>query len=120
MPPVIPVATPAESASTLESEPKPEVSPKAKVTPGGKRKRSRVDAGGPPAKKILGDGTRSPDTPVTWKSSSTGIVIKSVNELSNCLEEVILFHSRIWSSVVAISRWRWYATAWSDLSLILC
>uniref|UniRef100_A0A3P9JBL1 POP1 homolog, ribonuclease P/MRP subunit n=1 Tax=Oryzias latipes TaxID=8090 RepID=A0A3P9JBL1_ORYLA len=78
VPPVIPVATPAESASTLESEPKPEVSPKAKVTPGGKRKRSRVDAGGPPAKKILGDGTRSPDTPVTWKSSSSGIVINDL------------------------------------------
>uniref|UniRef100_A0A3P9LKX5 POP1 homolog, ribonuclease P/MRP subunit n=1 Tax=Oryzias latipes TaxID=8090 RepID=A0A3P9LKX5_ORYLA len=78
VPPVVPVATPAESASTLESEPKPEVSPKAKVTPGGKRKRSRVGAGGPPAKKILGDGTRSPDTPVTWKSSSSGIIINDL------------------------------------------
>ncbi|RVE62207.1 hypothetical protein OJAV_G00154720 [Oryzias javanicus] len=72
------VATPADSASTLQSEPKPEVSPKAKGTPGGKRKRSREDGGGPPAKKILGDGTRPAGAPVTWKSSSTGILINDL------------------------------------------
>ncbi|XP_024122987.1 ribonucleases P/MRP protein subunit POP1 [Oryzias melastigma] len=72
------VATPAESASTLQSEPKPEVSPKAKLTPGGKRKRSREDGSGPSAKKILGDGTRPAGTPVTWKSSSTGILINDL------------------------------------------
>lgn len=44
-----------------------------------KRKRSCKDASGPPAKKILGDGTRHPSTPITWKSSSSGIVIKLVN-----------------------------------------
>ncbi|KAM6968283.1 ribonucleases P/MRP protein subunit POP1 [Aplochiton taeniatus] len=45
----------------------------------GKRKRnSSAAAGEPPAKKILGDGTRSPMTPVSWKSSSTMIVINDL------------------------------------------
>ncbi|MEQ2171201.1 hypothetical protein GOODEAATRI_008226, partial [Goodea atripinnis] len=52
--------------------------PDNKLKPGAKRKRSRKDASEPAEKKILGDGTRLPSTPVTWKSSSTGIVIKNV------------------------------------------
>lgn len=79
VPPVVPVVTPAEVVPTLEPEPKPEKrSPEAKQITGTKRKRTCKDASGPPAKKILGDGTRSPTTPVTWRSSSTGIVIKLV------------------------------------------
>lgn len=78
VPPVVPEVAPAEVVPTQEAEPKPEKTPEAKQTTGTKRKRTCKDDSGPPAKKILGDGTRSPTTPVTWKSSSTGIVIKSV------------------------------------------
>lgn len=78
LPPVVPVVMPAEVEPTVESEPKPEKTPEAKKMTGTKRKRNHKDASGPPAKKILGDGTRSPNTPVTWKSSSSGIVIKFV------------------------------------------
>uniref|UniRef100_A0AAQ5WYS7 Uncharacterized protein n=1 Tax=Amphiprion ocellaris TaxID=80972 RepID=A0AAQ5WYS7_AMPOC len=78
LPPVVPVVTPAEANPILEPESRPENPPEAKPIPGTKRKRSSKDAGGPPAKKILGDGTRLPTTPVTWKSSSTGIVINDL------------------------------------------
>uniref|UniRef100_A0A3P8SDF7 POP1 homolog, ribonuclease P/MRP subunit n=1 Tax=Amphiprion percula TaxID=161767 RepID=A0A3P8SDF7_AMPPE len=78
LPPVVPVVTPAEANPILEPESRPENPPEAKPVPGTKRKRSSKDAGGPPAKKILGDGTRLPTTPVTWKSSSTGIVINDL------------------------------------------
>ncbi|XP_071390459.1 ribonucleases P/MRP protein subunit POP1 [Centroberyx affinis] len=78
LPPVAPVVTLAELVPSVEPELKPENPPEAKQTPGTKRKRSCKDADGPPAKKILGDGTRSPTTPVTWKSSSTGIVINDL------------------------------------------
>uniref|UniRef100_A0A672GZ02 POP1 homolog, ribonuclease P/MRP subunit n=1 Tax=Salarias fasciatus TaxID=181472 RepID=A0A672GZ02_SALFA len=78
VPPVVPVVTAAEVQPAGEPEVKPESPPGAEPKPGTKRKRSCKDAGGPPAKKIIGDGTRSPSTPVTWKSGSTGIVIKSV------------------------------------------
>ncbi|XP_070768153.1 ribonucleases P/MRP protein subunit POP1 [Enoplosus armatus] len=78
-PPVAPVVTPAEVVPTLEPKPKPpEKTPQAKQITGTKRKRTCKDACGPPAKKILGDGTRSPTTPVTWKSSSTGIVMNDL------------------------------------------
>ncbi|XP_029958080.1 ribonucleases P/MRP protein subunit POP1 [Salarias fasciatus] len=79
VPPVVPVVTAAEVQPAGEPEVKPESPPGAEPKPGTKRKRSCKDAGGPPAKKIIGDGTRSPSTPVTWKSGSTGIVI---NDLS--------------------------------------
>ncbi|CAN9514059.1 unnamed protein product [Ophioblennius macclurei] len=79
VPPVVPVATPAEVQPAAESVAKPKNPPETKSIPGTKRKRNCKEANGPPAKKILGDGTRSPSTPVTWKSSSTGIVI---NDLS--------------------------------------
>ncbi|XP_008290376.1 ribonucleases P/MRP protein subunit POP1 [Stegastes partitus] len=78
LPPVVPVVTPAEANPILESESKPENKPEAKPITGTKRKRSSKDFTGPPAKKILGDGTRLPTTPITWKSSSTGIVINDL------------------------------------------
>ncbi|XP_070691359.1 ribonucleases P/MRP protein subunit POP1 [Pempheris klunzingeri] len=78
VPPVVPVVTPADVVPTQEKEPKPEKTPEAKQTAGSKRKRTSKDNSGPPAKKILGDGTRSPTTPVTWTSSSTGIVINDL------------------------------------------
>lgn len=74
-PPVLPVEIPAE-VPTHEPEHKSERSLEVKGVTGTKRKRTGEDASAPPAKKILGDGTRSPTTPVTWKSNSTGIVIK--------------------------------------------
>ncbi|XP_032373912.1 ribonucleases P/MRP protein subunit POP1 isoform X1 [Etheostoma spectabile] len=76
--PVVPVVTPAEVGPTIEPEPKPEKTAEAEQMTGTKRKQTFKDAGGPPAKKILGDGTRSPTTPVTWKSSSNGIVINDL------------------------------------------
>lgn len=75
LPPVLPVVTPADLGTVPELEPKPEKTLEAKVT-GTKRKQTHEDSSAPPAKKILGDGTRSPTTPVSWKSNSTGIVIK--------------------------------------------
>ncbi|KAM3873489.1 ribonucleases P/MRP protein subunit POP1 [Diretmus argenteus] len=78
IPPVGPVVAPAGLAPSAEPELNAEKTPQAKQTPGTKRKRSCKDADGPPAKKILGDGTRSPTAPVTWTSSSTGIVINDL------------------------------------------
>lgn len=79
MAPVVPVVMPsAQDVPALEVELKPDESPEATQAPRVKRKRSCKDAGEPPTKKILGDGTRLPSTPITWKSSSTGIVIKLV------------------------------------------
>ncbi|XP_074540482.1 ribonucleases P/MRP protein subunit POP1 [Halichoeres trimaculatus] len=57
---------------------KPEDTPEAKLTPGSKRKQTKKDVTEPPAKKILGDGTRSPTEPSTWKSSVTGITINDL------------------------------------------
>jgi len=71
-----PAVTPAEVVPALEPEPEPEKTPESKPTTGTKRKRTFKDAREPSAKMILGDGTRSPTTPVTWKSSSNGIVIR--------------------------------------------
>ncbi|XP_034089279.1 ribonucleases P/MRP protein subunit POP1 isoform X2 [Gymnodraco acuticeps] len=77
-PVVPPVVTPAEVFPTLQLEPKPEKTSDAKQITETKRKRKCKDASGPPAKKILGDGTRSPSTPVTWNSSSNRIVISDL------------------------------------------
>lgn len=74
-PPVLPVEKPAE-VPAHELGLKSENPTEAEQVTGTKRKRSGEDASAPPAKKILGDGTRSPTTPVTWTSSTTGIVIK--------------------------------------------
>ncbi|KAM3615196.1 uncharacterized protein V6R79_024716 [Siganus canaliculatus] len=78
IPPVVPVVTSAEVDPIVEPETAPEKIPDTKQVIATKRKRSCEAASGPPAKKILGDGTRSPTTPVTWKSSSTGIVINDL------------------------------------------
>ncbi|KAG7237310.1 hypothetical protein INR49_032493 [Caranx melampygus] len=75
VPPLVPVVTPAEVTITPEPELTPEKTPEI---PGNKRKRNSKDPSVPPAKKILGDGTRSPTTPVTWRSNSTGIVINDL------------------------------------------
>lgn len=69
------VVTPAP---TSEQELVPEKTHEAMQISRTKRKRRSKDDQGPPAKKILGDGTRSPTTPVSWKSSSTGIVINDL------------------------------------------
>lgn len=75
VPPVVPVV---KSAEVLIHDPEggAEKTPEAKQPTGTKRKRASKPPGGPPAKKILGDGTRSPSTPVAWKSSSSGIIIQ--------------------------------------------
>ena len=74
LPPVAPVTTPADVVPA--QEPQPEKTPEATPVPGTKRKQPRGEAAEPPAKKILGDGTRAPSAPVSWRSGSTGIVIK--------------------------------------------
>ncbi|XP_054639061.1 ribonucleases P/MRP protein subunit POP1 [Dunckerocampus dactyliophorus] len=74
LPPPVPLVTPADAIPPTEAEKIPEI----RHVPGTKRKQSRKDTSGPPAKKILGDGTRPPNTPVTWESSSTGIVINDL------------------------------------------
>ncbi|XP_061804782.2 ribonucleases P/MRP protein subunit POP1 [Nerophis lumbriciformis] len=71
--PPVPLVTGAEVVSPMES-----VNPEAQPVLGTKRKQSRKDTSGPPAKKILGDGTRPPNTPLTWISTSTGIVINDL------------------------------------------
>ncbi|XP_063735349.1 ribonucleases P/MRP protein subunit POP1 isoform X3 [Eleginops maclovinus] len=75
---VHPVVTPAEVFPSLQLEPKPEKNSDGKKITKTKRKLKFKDANGPPAKKVLGDGTRSPNIPVTWKSSSKGIVINDL------------------------------------------
>ncbi|XP_053737143.1 ribonucleases P/MRP protein subunit POP1 [Synchiropus splendidus] len=67
-PEVVSAAEDAEADKDSETKP----------SSGTKRKRGSKDTNEPPAKKILGDGTRSPGTPVTWKSSSTGTVINDL------------------------------------------
>lgn len=63
-----PAATPTVAdPSDPSSEPQPR---------GQKRKREDDGNNCQPAKKILGDGTRSPTTPVSWTSSKTHIVIR--------------------------------------------
>ncbi|KAG9339362.1 hypothetical protein JZ751_023755 [Albula glossodonta] len=71
VPPPVPVPLPAPDPA-----PGPEQTA-GEDQPAG-RKRKRGDKGAVPAKKILGDGTRSPTTSVTWQSDSTGIVIRDL------------------------------------------
>ncbi|XP_064196709.1 ribonucleases P/MRP protein subunit POP1 [Anguilla rostrata] len=59
----------------------PTEAPDREQPAGRKRKRKSAQGGSGdtvPMKKILGDGTRSPLTPVTWMSDSTGIVIRDL------------------------------------------
>ncbi|XP_061675526.1 ribonucleases P/MRP protein subunit POP1 isoform X2 [Syngnathoides biaculeatus] len=72
VPPSVPYC--AEGIFSTDSESKSEINQAL----GTKRKQSKKDRSGPPPKKILGDGTRSPNTPTTWKSSSTGILINDL------------------------------------------
>ncbi|XP_061093098.1 ribonucleases P/MRP protein subunit POP1 isoform X2 [Conger conger] len=76
--PPTPVPLPAPAA---DPAPSPMKRPDEEQPTGRKRKRKREEEGSGdtvPVKKILGDGTRSPLTPVTWKSDSTGIVIRDL------------------------------------------
>ncbi|XP_027874843.1 ribonucleases P/MRP protein subunit POP1 isoform X1 [Xiphophorus couchianus] len=73
-PPVEPEVSRAEADPTPRAEPNPDNELKA----GAKRKRRCKDGSEPPAKRILGDGTRLPTSPVTWRSSSTGLVINDL------------------------------------------
>ncbi|KAK1806740.1 hypothetical protein P4O66_005246 [Electrophorus voltai] len=78
----------APAVDTVPLEPQTEAEPSSHTSlaaseprrPGGKRKRKREGDGndGRPAKKVLGDGTRSPLTPVSWASSKTEIVISDL------------------------------------------
>ncbi|CAJ1061439.1 ribonucleases P/MRP protein subunit POP1 isoform X3 [Xyrichtys novacula] len=65
-PPIVPI------------EQKLPVTPEDKQIAGTKRKQTVKDISGPPAKKLLGDGTRSPTTPVSWKSNCTGTIINDL------------------------------------------
>lgn len=78
IPVVVPLAQPAEAPSSEDAKELPKPSPVVKQISGTKRKRSSLDKSGPPAKKILGDGTRSPTTPVTWRSKSSVTVINDL------------------------------------------
>ncbi|XP_020793062.2 ribonucleases P/MRP protein subunit POP1 isoform X2 [Boleophthalmus pectinirostris] len=75
IPAVVPVALPSEVSQSEETMELPKPGSVITKNSGTKRKRSCLDQSGPPAKKILGDGTRSPTTPVTWKSSTSTTVI---------------------------------------------
>ncbi|XP_033836821.1 ribonucleases P/MRP protein subunit POP1 [Periophthalmus magnuspinnatus] len=75
IPPVVPVALPAEVPSSEKTMELPNPSPVIKQMSGIKRKSSCSDKSGPPAKKIIGDGTRSPTTPVMWRSRTSTTVI---------------------------------------------
>ncbi|XP_062394520.1 ribonucleases P/MRP protein subunit POP1 [Sardina pilchardus] len=74
---VMPVPEPVPSPA-VEAVAVPTKDPPQKPVTGRKRKRAEQDSDGQPAKKILGDGTRSPTCPVTWKSPTTGIVINDL------------------------------------------
>ncbi|XP_017268731.1 ribonucleases P/MRP protein subunit POP1 [Kryptolebias marmoratus] len=74
----VPQVLHAGVSDTSQPASKPENASEEKLKCGIKRKRSSKDASEPPVKKILGDGTRLPGTPVTWKSDSTGIVINDL------------------------------------------
>ncbi|KAM8870563.1 ribonucleases P/MRP protein subunit POP1 [Spinachia spinachia] len=75
---VLPPVPPAEVVPVPELQSEPEKTAKAKQMAGTKRKQTGKNDSEPPAKKTLGDGTRSPNTPVTWKSLSNGIVISDL------------------------------------------
>uniref|UniRef100_A0A4W4G133 Uncharacterized protein n=1 Tax=Electrophorus electricus TaxID=8005 RepID=A0A4W4G133_ELEEL len=76
----------APAVDTVPLEPQTEAEPSSHTSlaaseprrPGGKRKREGDGNDGRPAKKVLGDGTRSPLTPVSWASSKTEIVISDL------------------------------------------
>ncbi|XP_054897803.1 ribonucleases P/MRP protein subunit POP1 isoform X2 [Poeciliopsis prolifica] len=75
---VAPPVEPEVLGAEADPAPQPEPNPDNELKAGAKRKRRCKDAGEPPAKRILGDGTRLPTSPVTWRSSSTGLVINDL------------------------------------------
>ncbi|KAJ8353849.1 hypothetical protein SKAU_G00214160 [Synaphobranchus kaupii] len=79
--PPTPVPLPAPEPHPAPGPTGPTETPDKEQPAGRKRKRKRAEEGSGdavPVKKILGDGTRSPSTPITWKSDSTGIVIRDL------------------------------------------
>ncbi|KAM9403798.1 ribonucleases P/MRP protein subunit POP1 isoform 2-T3 [Salvelinus alpinus] len=81
--PPAPVELPVpQPAPTPTLAPGPGACPEAVQAPasGSKRKWSsrEPEAAGPPAKKLVGYSTISATTPVTWRSSTTGIVISDL------------------------------------------
>ncbi|XP_067094443.1 ribonucleases P/MRP protein subunit POP1 [Osmerus mordax] len=83
MPPAPAPAPPSQPPPGPAQAPGPDTEtkgPQPDGTKASKRKRSQgeTETTGPPAKKVLGDGTRSPTTPVTWRSSTTGIVLSDL------------------------------------------
>ncbi|CAL9705268.1 unnamed protein product [Knipowitschia caucasica] len=76
IPPVVPEVQAADVSHVEESIELPKTV--VKPIPGSKRKRSCSEPSGPPAKKILGDGTRSPTTPIVWKSNTSSTVINDL------------------------------------------
>ncbi|XP_063055641.1 ribonucleases P/MRP protein subunit POP1 [Engraulis encrasicolus] len=81
VPPTV-IAVPLPELKQESEEPSPVAAAPLVSTPtqakGRKRKRAEKDPGAQSAKKILGDGTRSPTCPITWKSASTEIVINDL------------------------------------------
>lgn len=73
VPEAIPVAPP--SGDTQKSTKR---SSEVRPTSGTKRKRRSSGQSEPPAKKLLGDGTRPPTAPVTWTSTSSSTVINDL------------------------------------------
>ncbi|XP_030605968.1 ribonucleases P/MRP protein subunit POP1 isoform X2 [Archocentrus centrarchus] len=71
---VLPLVESAEENPSLKAESEPENTPEVKPVLGTKRKRCCKDASRPPAKKILGDGTRLPSTAVSWSDLTMEIV----------------------------------------------
>ncbi|XP_031676963.1 ribonucleases P/MRP protein subunit POP1-like isoform X2 [Oncorhynchus kisutch] len=81
--PPAPVDLPVpQPAPTPTLAPGPGAGPEAAQTSGSGSKRKwssrEPEAAGPPAKKLLGYSTISATTPVTWRSSTTGIVISDL------------------------------------------
>lgn len=91
-PKVLPVPDPAPSTALGEGAAAGKGLAQKPATSGRKRKRAEQDSDAQPVKKILGDGTRSPTCPVTWKSALTGIIIKYVH-IYTCTVNLISFLS---------------------------
>ncbi|KAM9798405.1 ribonucleases P/MRP protein subunit POP1 [Neosynchiropus ocellatus] len=77
LPPVVSEVKRPEIVSAVEDA-EPGKDSEIKPSSGTKRKQRSKDSTEPPAKKILGDGTRPPGTPITWRASSTGTVINDL------------------------------------------
>ncbi|XP_030638970.1 ribonucleases P/MRP protein subunit POP1 [Chanos chanos] len=70
----VPVPAPVPTPVPESTQPSPTGQPTSR-----KRKRTDGNPDGQPAKKIVGDGTRSPTTPVSWRSPVSGIVISDLS-----------------------------------------